>query len=157
MNNDEASTMPMVSETTIRMALPDDADVIYAFICLLKEQTFDFGLFNDLYKQALSCSNNFYLVTVDDEKIVGFISCYEQILLHRMGKVFEIQELFVEEQYRSKGIGRMLVKSVEDAICAQPYVSLEVSANIRRTKTHQFYLDCGFNQSHFKFTKLKTL
>ncbi|GAB3259834.1 hypothetical protein GCM10027347_23720 [Larkinella harenae] len=88
-----------------------------------------------------------------DDKVVGFISCHVQYLLHHTGKVGEIQELYVVPEYRNQQIGRQLVTALEQLAELHGFVNLEVAANQKRTHTHQFYQKLTFHPSHFKFVK----
>jgi PhnO protein len=127
---------------------------IVGFISDLEETHFDYSLFQRQYADNLMDKNNIYRVALDEkEQVVGYISCHGQVLLHHAGKVFEIQELYVEEAYRNKGVGKLLVQSLEEALATEDYRSLEVTVNTRRAKAIEFYKECGFEQTHVKFVK----
>ena len=139
---------------TIRPAISTDMLVIYRFIQELEETGFSSALFETYYLANISNPDNVYLVAVDKNNgITGYLSCHGQILLHHCGWVFEIQEMYIQEEARGKGIGKMLVNELENKIRARNYVSLEVTANAKRMDTHAFYISCGFTETHKKFTK----
>lgn len=138
----------------IRLANITDLPSIYAFICDLEEQTFDFDLFQRYYRQNISEGNNIYLVAADSNDIpIGYISCHGQLLLHHLGMVYEIQEMFVDPVHRGQGIGSRLLEALETRLRERECRSLEVTTNAKRTATQEFYSSCGFNKSHVKFTK----
>ena len=132
-----------------------DAQRICSFLSDLEESDFDYSVFSDLFEENIGNTNNIYLVAVDEGQVIGFISCHGQILLHHLGKVFEIQELYVEETYRNNGVGRLLIEALEKSLMLENYKSLEVTSNGRRMDAHRFYLNNGFEQSHLKFIKAK--
>jgi PhnO protein len=144
----------MNEKIKIRKANRNDVDVIYGFICSLEDTIFDANLFATFYHDNIANKNNFYFVAEDpnDSKIVGYISCHGQLLLHHLGMVFEIQEMFVEESYRNLGIGHTLIQYLESALPGNSK-SLEVTAQNKRISTHEFYQLNGFESSHLKFTK----
>ncbi|WP_127128973.1 GNAT family N-acetyltransferase [Pseudoflavitalea rhizosphaerae] len=139
----------------IRQAAANDMEAIYAFICDLEETTFDFEIFNQLYCRNIAGENNIYLVAEDEStnKVIGFISCHGQILLHHLGMVYEIQEMFVDLEFRSLGIGHLLIGALEERLRDRECRSLEVSSNAKRTAAHEFYIRNGFIKSHVKLTK----
>lgn len=150
MQNENEKSTP----TTIRAASRSDAEVIFRFICGLKEKDdLNFEVFKELFLKNLANPDVIYLVADHKGQRVGFISCHGQILLHHMGIVFEIQELYVNEAHRSMGIGKLLLQSLESKLETLSYTSLEVTSNKKRISAHKFYADNGFSQSHLKFTK----
>jgi len=138
---------------TIRSASISDVEFIYKFICLLESVELDYKRFEQIFQEQLAQTNIIYLVALIDNIGIGFISCQGQLLLHHNGWVFEIQELYIEESARKKGIGRLLIHEVEKEVKLKKSVSLEVTAQNKRIDTHQFYLRQGFKQTHLKFTK----
>jgi PhnO protein len=144
------------NQSTVRLAVKSDCKWIYDFVCTLEETKFEYSAFEEIYIQNITNLDNIYLVAEVDEAISGYISCHGQTLLHHGGTVFEIQELYVKDEVRNKGIGQLLVKTLESELSKLDYKSLEVTANRKRTKTHDFYLKMGFEHTHFKFTKDKS-
>lgn len=140
-------------QVSIRPATSTDVQSIYTFICDLEEQTFDFELFSQYFLQNISAKNNIYLVATANDKTIGFISCHGQLLLHHLGMVYEIQEMFVDPDNRGKGIGHQLIDALETRLRDRECRSLEVTTNAKRTATQAFYAACGFNKTHLKFTK----
>ncbi|MBO9635319.1 MAG: GNAT family N-acetyltransferase [Chitinophagaceae bacterium] len=141
-------------QITIRPAAPSDVETIYSFICDLEEITFDLEVFQPLYTQNIADNNNIYLVADSEEgKTIGFISAHGQLLLHHLGMVYEIQEMFVHPEFRGKGIGHLLIGALETRLRDRECRSFEVTTNTKRVATQDFYASCGFNKTHVKFTK----
>ncbi|GAA4462903.1 aminoalkylphosphonate N-acetyltransferase [Nemorincola caseinilytica] len=137
----------------IASATAANLDAIYGFVCALEEQVFDKELLRGYYEHCLSLPHHHYLVAFVQGVAVGYISCHGQVLLHHCGIVYEIQELYVQEQHRGMGIGARLVRAVEDILAAKGYASLEVCSGTRRTDAHRFYQRMGFRHTSFKFVK----
>jgi len=129
---------------------------IYRFVCELEDEQFDLNIFGEYYLQNISKAHHHYLIAIDGDKAVGYISCHGQILLHHLGLVYEIQELFVDKEYRSKGAGRQLLQALEEIIGKEKYELLEVASNMRRKEAHEFYLKTGFERTSYKFKKLRS-
>jgi len=138
----------------IRKVEENDMLTVYEQICLLEEFTFNINAFENVFNHNIEDKNILYYIAESDEGVaLGFISCHIQHLLHHCGKVAEIQELFVKQEYRSQKVGANLVKFVEQELIALNCVSIEVTAQDKRLQTHTFYKKMGFDQTHLKFTK----
>lgn len=137
----------------IRKANADDVLQVHRMICLLEEQELDRGTFEEIYLFNIADERNIYLVAEIDNKVVGFVSCHGQQLLHHNGWVYEIQELFMDEAYRGKGIGKHLLDELERQLAERKYDMIDVTSGNRRKEAHAFYMKNGFNQTHQKFTK----
>jgi (aminoalkyl)phosphonate N-acetyltransferase len=140
-----------LANITLRQAAPGDVEIIYSFICELEETTFDKENFRNTYKVILAGRHNVLTVAVHDETVVGFISCHFQPLLHHGGIVGEIQELFVRSDVRKMSIGKLLIANVLKRAKEKGALQVEVTANVTRKETHEFYLKEGFLYTHKKF------
>ena len=144
----------MKNEVTIRPARNHDAKKIFQFLCEQEGHLFDQHEFEVNYRLCLSDNNNIYLVAADaDRDAIGFIGAHGQILLHEGGMVYEIQELFVENAYRNKNIGKMLLKTLEEYLAKRDYKKFEVATNKTRSDTIRFYLSSGFEETHVRLMK----
>lgn len=137
----------------VRKATPEDFQEVYRFVCELEEIIFDPGLFQQYYLQNISNKDYHYLVAEANDELTGYLSCHGQVLLHHLGMVYEIQELYVDKEYRKQGVGRQLIDHLISILDKEYYDMLEVASDIARVQAHEFYRKYGFNQSHYKFTK----
>jgi len=134
----------------IREASINDADAIYQFVCALQNKEFDKESIYKIYNSNLYNQDNLYLVAVDASKPIGYVSCHLQWLLHHQGKVAEIQEMYVKPEYRSQGIGKMLMMDVKERSKALGAVQLEVTTRAIREGAIKFYKREEFDDSHKK-------
>ena len=140
--------------TIIRRAEKKDLTAIYSFVCDLENTNFDFPVFEAIFYDNLSIENNIYLVAENESAIiVGYISCHGQQLLHHCDWVYEIQEFYVEYNYRNAGIGAQLLNALQKLIANFNHSLIEVTANKSRVATHHYYLKQGFVETHKKFSK----
>lgn len=98
-----------MADFNIRAARLSDFDSIYRFVCGLEEQEFDKETLRPMFEACLENDNHIYLIAEVDGAPLGYISCHGQVLLHHCGWVYEIQELYVKPEHRSKGVGAALV------------------------------------------------
>jgi len=138
---------------TIRPACPTDLDSVYQFLCELEDEVLDKMAFRAVYEQNLGNPQIHYLIAELAAELVGFVSCHVQPLLHHVGKVGEIQELFVKASYRNQGIGHLLVDALERLAQQEGFVNLEVTTNQKRLDTVRFYERELFRRTHIKLVK----
>ncbi|MBF4465995.1 GNAT family N-acetyltransferase [Flavobacterium sp. LC2016-12] len=145
----------MNPSTKIRKIQTSDLDLVYKSICELENEELDFEVFAAIFNENLANPNNFYLIAEKDNEGVGFISFHTQNLLHHCGRVGEIQEFFISEKHRGKGIGRQLIEKIMQYAEEHKLQSIEVTTNKRRVENVMIYENLGFTLSHNKFTIYK--
>jgi (aminoalkyl)phosphonate N-acetyltransferase len=141
------------NDISIRRANIEDFESIYDLICQLENCIFYKKIILEVYSDNLNNRNIRYFVAVKNDKIVGFVSLYINLLLHHGEKVGEIQELVVDKELRNSGIGKILIRKIEEIAIKEEIHLLEVSCNRKRIKAHGFYENLGFLKSHYKFAK----
>jgi len=145
----------MNSKLEIRKIEPQDVDFIYKSICELQNDELNFEVFEQIFHENISNPNHLYLIAENENESLGFISFHTQNLLHHCGIVGEIQEFFIDQNYRSKGIGRQLIEKIMKFADQNNLKSIEVTTNRRRVENVLIYENLGFTLSHNKFTFYK--
>jgi len=135
----------------IRTAMKNDLEGVYALMRQLSRHDFTNEQFEDCYLYNLE--NNHILVYEQDKKIYGcgILSIYYPLDYSR--KVAEIVELIVDEDVRSRGIGKKLLKFLEQIAINNECVCLSLDSGKPRADAHRFYKREGFINTHYKFTK----
>lgn len=128
-----------------------DIDAIYQLLIHLEQHEISKEKFEQVFAKNMADNSIFYFVEEFGNQIIGFISLHIQYLLHHAGKVGEIQELVVRENWEGKGTGKKLFNAVKEIALQEQCVNLEVTCNQKRTRTHLFYEKQGMKKSHFKF------
>ena len=136
----------------IRQATQDDFEYVCDFVDQLENDRFDRKKQLEIYLENAANPNNIYLMAWAHLIPVGFLSCHVQSLLHHGGLVGEIQEMFVSENGRSHGIGKLLVEKLIEMATARGVLQLEVTSGLSRENAHRFYEREGFAHTHKKFT-----
>ena len=93
------------------------------------------------------------LVAEHQNEVIAFVSMHGFEFLHAPGKIGRITAFCVEERYRSKGVGAMLLAAAEKYLTEQGCTKLEVTSNLARERTHQFYLQNGYLIDSKRFVK----
>ena len=79
-------------------------------------------------------------VVIKNKKVVGYISFEKG----------NIKKLFVNPDYHKKGIGKKLMKTIEEIAHKKKIKKLILDSNIGAEK---FYIHCGFKKIRNKFSK----
>ena len=143
----------MKENILIRPAENKDLDQVFKFINKLENEKFDYNTFKVIYENNIENSEYAYFVATCNEAVIGFAGFHTQNLLHHCGRVGEIQELYVDNDYRNKGIGKMLITQIERIANIKDLKSIEVTSNKARTENIEVYENLGFKLTHNKFTK----
>jgi PhnO protein len=139
----------------IKQVETHDLDFVYKLICELENEELDFEVFAAIFNENIANPNNLYLIAENENEAVGFISFHTQNLLHHCGRVGEIQEFFINENHRGKGIGKQLIEKIMKYAEENKLKSIEVTTNKRRVENVVIYENLGFTLSHNKFTIYK--
>jgi len=145
----------MKQKVEIRKVEKQDLDFIYKAICELENEELDFKVFKEIFNENILNSKNLYLIAENENEGLGFISFHTQNLLHHCGRVGEIQEFFIHQNHRGKGIGRQLIEKIMQYVNQNNLKSIEVTTNRRRVENVLIYENLGFTLSHNKFTIYK--
>jgi GNAT superfamily N-acetyltransferase len=92
-----------------------------------------------------SSKNDDAFVAVHQNKIVGWIGVSKAVLIE-MIPYCEINGLVVDENYRGKGIGKLLIEKASQWGKEKGNDKLRLRCNVIRTQTHLFYQHLGFRE-----------
>lgn len=98
--------------------------------------------------------DGYYLLVAEiDDMIVGFSSLHWFDMFHMRGKMGRITAICIQDDLRSKGIGRNLMTASEDFLKSKGCVKVEVTTNVKRTLTQEFYAKNGYEINSKRFIK----
>ena len=137
----------------IRKCVIEDCREVYKLICYLEDTEFDYSTFQSIYPELISVPNNTYLVALEENKIIGFMSLEMNYKLHHNGRVGIIEEFVMDPNTRSKGYGKEFLAFAENYMKQQGCLCIELTSNFRRTRAHSFYEKNGFSKTSYKFFK----
>lgn len=128
-----------------------DLDEVFEILNELYENKIKYDIFSKIYKEKLNDKNAYYIVAIEDNKIVGVLISEITHQLHRARKSSFIEDLVVKREYRNRGIGRLLI---DDAINYAKQINCEVielTCYMENEKAHRFYERSGFQKHSYKF------
>jgi GNAT superfamily N-acetyltransferase len=88
-----------------------------------------------------------------DSKIIGLVSFQLLERLNQPLREFWIPELVVSEEYRSHGIGKLLIQKCEFIAKRKNCYRIRLESRIDRIDSHNFYKRIGFQQIALTFEK----
>ena len=94
---------------------------------------------------SLQQSNDHRVFVAADEKVIGWIAVSYNISLES-SPTCEIRGLVVAEEFRNKGIGKMLIADVKRWSKGKGVTRLRLRCNTKRTDAHRFYTVAGFTE-----------
>lgn len=94
-------------------------------------------------------------VAVEENQVVGWTHVRRVLTLTHGGGA-EITALVVDETIRGRGIGKKLVRYVENWAAAEGLEKIVVRSQIKRERAHHFYLTQGYalKKTSLQFQKL---
>ncbi len=93
----------------------------------------------------LPSKDQLLMVATSGHEVIGWIHAAFSMRVETPAFV-EIYGLVVDESYRRSGVGKILVKRVEDWARQFNCELVRVRSNIRRSESHPFYLKLGFRE-----------
>jgi GNAT superfamily N-acetyltransferase len=95
---------------------------------------------------VLNSPDDCAFVASEAQNIVGWIHGFKTRRIET-GMFAEIGGLVVDDAFRGKGIGKLLVEAVREWCLQQGLHTLKVRSNVIRTDAHRFYGREGFSES----------
>lgn len=105
--------------------------------------------FDLILTEGMSTTKLFF---IEDEKvIIGFmtVQCFYSVWAH--GKVFFIDDFFLIESYRGKGIGTAAINELEEYAKNNGIVRLQLMAENTNPKAINFYKKINYGQQKLNF------
>jgi ribosomal protein S18 acetylase RimI-like enzyme len=96
------------------------------------------------YKEVTSNSEYICILAEDNGKPVGYLAGSHKNLTYRTVKIMELNDMGVSPEYRSQGIGSLLVAELKRIAKSEGYQTIYVNSYFKNTKAIEFYKKQGF-------------
>lgn len=133
-----------------------DVKRVYDLICDMEERKLSYKDFERIFNAQLKDENYYCLVCRREGELIAVLNLRFEEQLHHAGKIGEIMEFAVDEQYRGRGLGKEMLGLALILAGERGCLQIEVACNQLRSDTHRFYLREGMHNFHYKFSKFLT-
>lgn len=103
--------------------------------------------FAEMVTQNYECAGIY-----DGEKLIG-ISGMWYCTRHYAGKSMEVDHVFIDDGYRSLGLGKQFFSWIYEYVKAKGYNSVELNTYVQNYPSHKFYYNEGFEILGYHFFK----
>lgn len=128
-------------------------DLIVPFVEKLNNYKLPFDVlkqrFSEMILQNYECA-----VIVNDDKLIGVCGLWF-CTRHYSGKSVELDHVFIDEDYRGKGLGKQFFEWIYNYVQSKGCEAVELNTYVGNYASHKFYYNEGFSILGYHF--LKTL
>lgn len=139
----------------IRKATENDFEKVYPlFEQLWPNKELDKNALRVVFNRGVNSNTDELLCLDYSNELIGFCSYAIVNNLWQAGTIGYMYAMVVDEKYRGKGFGTMLIKeSIKDSR-EKGLKRLELDSGFHREKAHEFYLKLGFEKRAYLFSHL---
>lgn len=94
------------------------------------------------------------LLAEDDGRVQGLVAMETLYSIAHGSELARITALVVAPGQEGRGVGRLLLREVEQRCRQTGIARIEVTSNARRSGAHAFYRRCGYADGSLRFVKL---
>ncbi len=132
------------NEITIRVATLEDAEAMKILCDQLGYSVPHSDIHQRLTIIGKDKNTDIMLATIDSGMVIGFIQVYAVNLLAE-GSRAEIATLVIDESFRNRGLGKLLVRKAEEWGSKRGLTYVVVRSKIDRERAHKFYKADGYS------------
>nr|WP_314654488.1 GNAT family N-acetyltransferase [uncultured Fusobacterium sp.] len=105
-----------------------------------------FGNLEEDFELILNDTSTILFAIIEEEKMIGFmnIQCFYSIWSH--GKVFFLDDFFIEENFRKKGYGEKALKDLQKYAKKSGIKRIQLMAENTNPRAIEFYRKHKFNE-----------
>lgn len=108
---------------------------------------------NDSFATVLKQTNSFIFVAEEIDRLAGFITLSIRTVVRYPKPIAELDELYVKEDFRNKGIGQKLLQTVIEVAVQHNCYRVYIESHFTHKAAHELYERMGFTNYGFHFTK----
>jgi GNAT superfamily N-acetyltransferase len=138
---------------TIRKATETDFDKVYPlFEQLWPNRELDKDALKTVFNRGVNSDTDELLCLDYSDELIGFCAYAIVNNLWQAGYISYMYAMVVDEKYRGKGFGTMLIEEAIKDSKNKGMKRLELDSGFHREKAHEFYLKLGFEKRAFLFS-----
>ena len=103
--------------------------------------------FAEMVTQNYECA-----VIYDGNKLIGVTGLW-YCTRHYSGRSVEVDHVYIDDSYRSKGLGKQFFNWLYEYVKQKGYETMELNAYVQNYPSHKFYYNEGFQILGYHFLK----
>lgn len=143
----------MTSETKIKIQIIPSSNILSILPLLQKIE--EYTIPEEVSKERIlemSEQNYECLGVYDRDILIGICGMWFQTR-HYSGRSLEVDHVIVDDEYRGKGIGKMLMEYVYEYARSKSCNWVELNTYVHNFPSHKFYYNQGFVAKGYHFIK----
>jgi glucosamine-phosphate N-acetyltransferase len=140
----------------IKIKKPKQEDFVDVYLLLKQlwpEKKIKRKVLEKVFYEGLKSTAEEYLVAWFDDVIIGFVSIHYKNSLWQEGMLAHIDEMVVDEDYREKGVGTLLLDECLKIVVKKKCLRIEVDSALKRLDAHRFYKSKNFENRAYLFSR----
>lgn len=129
----------------------ENIECIIPLMQMLTENKFSDGVlkvrFREMVSQNYECAGIY-----DGELLIGITGMWF-CTRHYSGRSVEIDHVYIDDAYRSKGLGSQFLEWIYEYTRQKGYESIELNTYVQNHPSHKFYYNQGFKILGYHFVK----
>jgi GNAT superfamily N-acetyltransferase len=121
---------------------------------LWPDKSVDADSLRPIFDRALVSKSKTYVVATDENLVIGFASLTVKDNLWPEGHLAYVDELVVDSEHRSRGIGAQLLEELAVIARKKACCRIELDSAFYRKDSHRFYERKGFEKRAFVFSRI---
>lgn len=136
---------------TFKIINEGEINAIIPLIQKLTEHKFSDQILKERFSEMIT-QNYECAVIYDNVKLIGVTGLW-YCTRHYAGKSVEVDHVYIEDNYRGKGIGKQFFKWIYDYVKTKGCESVELNTYVQNYPSHKFYYNEGFEILGYHFFK----
>ncbi|AEB07450.1 GCN5-related N-acetyltransferase [Coriobacterium glomerans PW2] len=137
----------------IRDAQSSDLAAVFNLVSASSDFNLQQSMFARTYVDQLSQERHKLGVYEQDGEVIGFVGMLCTWQLHLGTRIGEIKELVVDKSHCNADVRDQLLAWAQQRACAAGCECIAVTSRLSHTASHEFYLNQGFTETHYRFEK----
>ncbi|MBC8753491.1 GNAT family N-acetyltransferase [Kordia sp. YSTF-M3] len=138
-------------QITFKLLKGSAAEIILPYLDIMNQQKVPMDLLKARFAEMLTQHYEAFGI-YDNDQLIGCFGLWS-MTRHYCGKSFEPDHVYIEEAYRSKGIGKQLFEWIEVYGKEKGVTTIELNTYVQNFPSHKFYYNQGFNALGYHFLK----
>ena len=138
----------------IRNSTPEDLDAVFSLLQQLwPNRQLNKELLGQAFLNSFDIEGHIIRLACNGNEVVGLCALSIRNNLYAQGLLANIDELVIDEKYRGKGIGKLMLDDVTLIASKNNCAFLELESAFHRVDAHRFYEKEGFEKTGFFISK----